>query len=221
MYLVDRKAPRAARGAVPAALPIPAQQVVLRRALRLPVRPSGLRHRPRALEGRRRRDHRRPRAGRRIGPRARRDPRRGAAAVRLRLSIRLRDAARGGRARDLVPVRGGPLMSSSWILSSLLILPLIGAAFILLLPGDIGGDQAQRALDRAVRHPHHLRPEPRRLGTFRPLAARLPADRGARLVLARHPLQARRRRRLDALRPADHLPDADQHRGLVDGSRSG
>ncbi len=43
-------------------------------------------------------------------------------------------------------------MSDSWILSSLLILPVIGAAFILLLPGDVGGDQAQRALDRAVRH---------------------------------------------------------------------
>src|SRR5208337_990900 len=37
---------------------------------------------------------------------------------------------------DLVSVRRGPLMSGSWILSALLILPLLGAAFILLLPGE-------------------------------------------------------------------------------------
>ena len=62
MYIVDRKAPERLAAIFPAALPVPAQQVVLRRALRLPVRPAGLRHRARALEGRRRRDHRRPRA---------------------------------------------------------------------------------------------------------------------------------------------------------------
>ena len=72
-----------------------------------------------------------------VGPRPRRDPQRRAAAVRLHLSIRLRDAARRGRARDLVSVRRGALlMSGSWILSALLILPLLGAAFILLLPGE-------------------------------------------------------------------------------------
>ena len=41
------------------ALPLPAQQVVLRRALRLPVRAPGALARPRALEGRRRLGHRR------------------------------------------------------------------------------------------------------------------------------------------------------------------
>ena len=98
----------AARRRLPGALPVPAQQVVLRRALRRDLRPSGLRHRSPLLEGRRRRDHRRLRAGRGVGPRPRRDPRRGPAAVRLRLSIRVRDAARRGRARDLVSVRGRP-----------------------------------------------------------------------------------------------------------------
>ena len=82
------------------------------------------------------RDHRRLRAGRRLRPRARRDPQRGPAADRLHLPLRLRDAARRRGARDLVPVRGGSLMSGSWILSGLLVLPLVGALFILLLPGE-------------------------------------------------------------------------------------
>ena len=56
------------------ALSLPAQQVVLRRTLRLPLRSSGFRHRPLVLEGRRRRDHRRLRTGRRLGARPRRRP---------------------------------------------------------------------------------------------------------------------------------------------------
>ncbi len=43
-----------------------------------------------------------------VGPRPRRHPERRAAAVRLRLSICVRDAARRGRVRDLVSVRRGP-----------------------------------------------------------------------------------------------------------------
>ena len=42
MYIVDRAAPKALADANPAALPLPAQQVVLRRALRLPVRAAGV-----------------------------------------------------------------------------------------------------------------------------------------------------------------------------------
>jgi hypothetical protein len=68
MYISGRTS-RAAR-LIPRALSLPTQQVVLRRTLRLPVRPSGLRYRPLVLEGRRRRDHRRFRAGRRLGARS-------------------------------------------------------------------------------------------------------------------------------------------------------
>ena len=136
--------------------------------------------------------------------------------VRLHLPIRLRDAARRGRVRDLVSVRGEPLMSGSWILSGLLLLPLIGAAVHPAAAGRDGGDEAQRALDRALRDGDHLRAESRRLGTVQSRRARFPARRGARLVLARHSLQARRRRHIDALRAADDLPHADLHRGLLD-----
>jgi NADH:ubiquinone oxidoreductase subunit 5 (subunit L)/multisubunit Na+/H+ antiporter MnhA subunit len=55
---------------------------------------------------------------------------------RLRLPLCLRDADRRRGDRDLVPVRRGPLMFGFGILSGLLILPLVGAAFILTLRGD-------------------------------------------------------------------------------------
>ena len=48
------------------ALPVPAEQVVFRRALRLPVRQARHAARARPVEGRRRRDHRRLRARRRV-----------------------------------------------------------------------------------------------------------------------------------------------------------
>ena len=48
-------------------------------------------------------------------------------------------------------------MNGSWILSGILALPLVGALFILLLPRRQRGDQAQRALDRAVRDADHFR----------------------------------------------------------------
>ncbi len=51
--------------------------------------------------------------------------------TRLHLPLRLRDAARRRRARDLVSVRGSPLMSGNWILSALLIVPVVGALAIL------------------------------------------------------------------------------------------
>ena len=109
LLLVHRRpaAPEALADANPAALPLPAQQVVLRRALRLPVRPPGVLASAALfwkggdgaiIDG--------------FGPdgvSARVldvDPRRRAAADRLRLSLRLRDAARRRRVRDLVPVRG-------------------------------------------------------------------------------------------------------------------
>ena len=50
---------------------------------------------------------------------------------------------------------------------------------------------------------------------FDPAKPGFQLGRGIRLVLARHPLQARRRRRLDAVRAADDLPDADLHPRLL------
>ena len=117
--------------------------------------------------------------------------------------------------RHLVSVRGNPLMSGFWILSGLLVLPLVGAFCILLLRGDDEATLQQRALDRAVDDADHLRPQPRRLGALQHGLGRLPARRAARLVLARHHLQARRRRHFDAVRAADDLPDAVLHRRLV------
>ena len=83
-----------ARRAAGAALQVPAQQVVLRRALRPDLRAPRAVARPRAVEGRRRLRHRRPRPGRRFGARARCHAQRRAAADRLPLSLRLRDADR-------------------------------------------------------------------------------------------------------------------------------
>ena len=94
-----------ARAPAGAALQVPAQQVVLRRDLRLPDRSPDPVARPRAVEIRRRLDDRRFRAGRRLRARARRDARRGAAADRLSLSLCLRHADRRRGAHHLVHVR--------------------------------------------------------------------------------------------------------------------
>ena len=56
--------------------------------------------------------------------------------IGLRLPLRVRDADRRRAVRHLVSVRGDPLMSGSWILSGLLVLPLIGALLILILRGE-------------------------------------------------------------------------------------
>ena len=116
---------------VQAALPVPAQQMVLRRALRLPLRAPGIRARPPSLEGRRRRHHRRGHRRHGSGRRPRHRPRR-QTADRLRLSLRLRDADRRGRAADLAhlqrALRRGDQMSN--ILSVTTFLPLVGALLI-------------------------------------------------------------------------------------------
>ena len=87
-----------ARAPARGALQVPAQQVVLRRALRLHLRAPGEAARPPAVEGRRRLADRRLRARRRLGARARRHPQRRAAADRLPLSLCLRHADRRRRA---------------------------------------------------------------------------------------------------------------------------
>ena len=86
------------------ALPVPAQQVVLRRALRYPVRALGQVDRPLPVEEGRRLADRRLRAGRHFGARARRDGARRAAAVGLPLPLRFRHADRRRRAGHLADV---------------------------------------------------------------------------------------------------------------------
>src|SRR5262249_9823394 len=128
---------RRARAAAGAAVQVPAQQVVLRRAVRHHLRASDDLARPRAVEGRRRLADRRLRAGRRLGARHRRDAQRGAAADRISLPLRLRDADRRRRADHLVHVCGRrPLMTSWPILSVTTFLPLVGVLFIMALRGD-------------------------------------------------------------------------------------
>src|SRR3546814_1882359 len=77
--------------------------VVLRRAVRLAVRQALLAGWTGVLAGRRPRHHRRPGAGRGIGADPQPGGTRRAAADRVRLSLRLRDADWGGRPGELVP----------------------------------------------------------------------------------------------------------------------
>src|SRR4051812_11725789 len=88
-------------------------------------------------------------ADRRLRPRwrvalgAHGDPRRDAAADRLPLPLRLRNAGRRGGVYHLVHVpRGGRLMMSWPILSVTTFLPLVGALFIVLMRSD--GEAEQR-----------------------------------------------------------------------------
>ena len=126
------------------ALPLPAQCLVLRPDLRLPLCSPDAVARPAPVEGRRRVHHRRVRPGRGVRPRARRDPQRRAAADRLSLSLRLRHADRRCRLHHLVHVRGRPLMASWPILSVVTFLPLAGALFIALLREDETGARNAR-----------------------------------------------------------------------------
>ena len=115
------------------AVPLPAQQVVFRRALRGYFRPSDQMARPVAVEERRRLADRWLWTGWRIGARPRRDAQRRAAADGLSLPLRLCDADRRCGLHHLVHVcDGGPLMN--WpILSVVTFLPLFGALLVMLL----------------------------------------------------------------------------------------
>ena len=111
-YIAAPSLPGADGAHVPAALPVPAQQVVLRRALRLAVRAAGVLARAAVLEEGRRRHHRRARPRRHRRPRAV-DHRAGRqAADRLRLSLRLRHADRRGADRHRVHVPRHPALLS-------------------------------------------------------------------------------------------------------------
>ncbi len=121
--------PGRARAPAGAALSLPAQQVVLRRALRRHLRASDQVARPLPVEVRRRLADRRLRPRRRIEVGARRDPRRHAAADRLSLSLRLRHDDRRCRLHHLVHVPSGSRLMMSWpILSVTTFLPLVGRA---------------------------------------------------------------------------------------------
>ena len=95
-----------ARHACAAGLPLPAQQVVLRRALRFPLRALLQVSGAQPLEAGRRRRDRRHRAGWVRGRDTLHRAPGGEAAVGLRLSLRLRDAAGACGHRDLVSDRG-------------------------------------------------------------------------------------------------------------------
>ena len=99
------RAPAPLGRAIPAALSLPSEQVVLRRALRCAFREAGARDRARPVEGRGRCSDRRARARRLcrddVGPR----PPRGPAPDRLRLPLCLRHAHRHRADRELVPFR--------------------------------------------------------------------------------------------------------------------
>src|SRR5205814_4301647 len=126
-----------ARPAARHAVPIPPQQMVLRRALRLPVRAAVPVARPAAVEGRRRLADRWVRSRRHFGARDRRDQPRGAAADRLSLPLRLRHADRRRGTHPLVHVRSrGALMSSVPLLSLVTFLPLVGVLLIVAARGE-------------------------------------------------------------------------------------
>src|SRR5262249_16001225 len=103
--------PGRARAPARLALPVPAQQMVLRRTLRLYFRSPHHLAWPAAVERRRWLADRRLRAGRRIGARARRHPLRCACADRLSLPLWFWHADRGRRLYPLVHVFDGDTLN--------------------------------------------------------------------------------------------------------------
>ena len=88
----------------------------------------------------------------------RRHPQRGAAADRLPVPLRLRDADRRRRLHHLVHVLGGrPLMASWPILSVTTFLPLLGALLIILMRGDDRSGRPNAQLDRVVDDADYVR----------------------------------------------------------------
>ena len=178
-YLVQPEAAAHARRAERVALPVPSQQVVLRRALRLPVRAPGLLARPLPLEEGRRLVHRRLRAGRRLGLGARRHPARRAAPVRLPLPLCLRHADRHRRHRHLHAVR----RTDHDRLADPLHRHLPAAGRRAARPHHSrrrSRGAAERLLHRAVDDARHLRPLALHLVRLRRQRARLPDGRACR-----------------------------------------
>ena len=98
-YVVNTNIPALLGPYLPAGVPVPAQQVVLRRVVRLHLHPSRHGPRPRVLEERRRGADRRRRPGRRGGGGARRRAPVHGRPERLRDPLRLRDDHRRGGVR--------------------------------------------------------------------------------------------------------------------------
>ncbi len=198
-----------------AGLPVPAQQVVFRRALRLPLRAPAPCWWASGSGRRRRRDHRRarPRRHRRHDPAA--SVRHQPAADRLPLPLRLRHADRRGAAGDVVPVfqmRREERRCTSWPLLSPRHLPAAGRRRLHPAPARRRrGCRAQRALDRALDLAR--RPSCSRCYIWCALRShhgRLPVRRARALAAAvQHRLPHGHRRHLAVLRAAVDLPDAD------------
>ena len=124
-YCLYPRSPGPRRGSptrIPRALPLPAQQVVFRRALRQDLRAAGVRARPAVLEGRRRRHHRSA-SGRTASPARVVDVTRRVVKLQTgyHLQLRLRDADRRRRAHHLVSGRGSALMFGFGILSCIVL----------------------------------------------------------------------------------------------------
>ena len=200
LYPAARAAGRT-RAPAPAALQVPAQQVVLRRALRsLLVRPTLWLGRflwkhgdGWLIDG--------------LGPdgvSARvLDVTRGvsAAADRLPLSLCLRHADRRRGADHLVHVRRpGGLMMSWPILSVTTFLPLVGALFIMMMRARRRCGEAQRALDRALDDADHVRDLAHHGLSVRPDLGRVPVRREAAVARRRDHLPHGRRRHFAAVR---------------------
>src|SRR6476646_8841561 len=125
--------------ALPRRLPLPAQRLVFRRAVRCDLRPAGEVARPLPVEDRRRHGDRRHRTRRRRGARHRHHQPRGQASIGLHLSLRLRHADRRRIADHLFHLRwrGAQAVSYAWpILSTVTFLPLFGALLIAILGGE-------------------------------------------------------------------------------------
>ena len=105
-----------------------------------------------------------------------------ASSDRLHLPLCFRDADRRRGGRQLVRRRRHALMFGFGILSGLIFLPLVGAAFILTQRGDERVFVAQRSLGGAAHDDRDLRPVSRRLAAVRRVGRGVSADRGKGVV---------------------------------------
>ena len=200
LYPQARAAGRA-RAPARAALQVPAQQVVHRRALRHHLRAADAVARPPAVEAGRRLHDRRPRTGRRVGARARRHPQRGAAADRLPLSLCLRHADRRRCAHHLVHRCGRERADAELADPFRHHLP---AARRRAVHHDAAqrrrGREAQCALGRAVDDADHLRDLAGPGLALRRRLGRVPVRRAAAVARRHDQLPHGRRRHLAAVR---------------------
>ena len=101
------------------------------------------------------------------------------------------------------------------ILSGLIVLPLVGSAFILVLRGEDEATLQNARWAALITTIVNFLLVLLGLGAFRSVDLGLPVRRAARVVRRGPVLQARRRRHVVSLRRADDLPDAVLHPRLV------